>query len=379
MAVTRIKSKKYGYTYQADIRYEENGHKKRHIKSGFRTEKDAKKYVKNFNAHLEANKLLNSSNLKTFNEVFLEYMKMEGNNKYAYSTIQNHTNTFNKYIKDALGKNYLNAIDYRILQNEINRLSTFLTSKGVKRIKDIYSVVYKYAIRNNYVKDTPVRFIKLPKGAYQRNAKEVEVISDENLQKIIDEMQNISKYDPKGKEASMFTAKSMVVGLYIGRYTGVRIGEALGLRKEDFDLEKCTMRIQRKIDYQGIKKGYVVNGRMKTKTSKATVEIPRHLADMLKQWFEVNPYDYVLCDSDGNFLNMGTYQARIKDVSDELGIDFHYHMLRHTYASELVMNNVNPLIVQKLVRHASVSTTIDTYSHAQNSDQRELMDMLYGS
>lgn len=67
-------------------------------------------------------------------------------------------------------------------------------------------------------------------------------------------MQNASKYDPKGIEGGMFTAKSMVVGLYIGRYTGVRISEVLGMKKEDFDLEKCTMKLQRKIDYQGAKK-----------------------------------------------------------------------------------------------------------------------------
>lgn len=166
MAITKIKSKKYGYTYQADIRYEENGIRKRHIKSGFKTEKEAKKYIKNFNAQLEANKILNSSNIKNFNDVFLEYMKIEGNFKYAYSTIQSRTNTFNKYIKNDLGTTYLNAIDYKLLQNEINRLSTFLTPQRVKNVKDIYSVVFKYAIRNNYIKDTPVRFIKLPKGAY---------------------------------------------------------------------------------------------------------------------------------------------------------------------------------------------------------------------
>lgn len=377
MAISKIKSKKYGFTFQVDLRYEENGIRKRHIKSGFLDKKQAQKYQKMFEAQLEANKIKNSIQMKTFNDVYLEYMKMEGEHKYAHSTIQSYNYLFKKYIKNDFGKTNIKAIDYKNLQNEFNRLSTFLSPQRVKDMKDTYSVVFKYCIRCNYLKENPASFLKLPKGAYLKQTQEAQVISDEDLQKIIDEIQDVNKYDPKGQRGGQFVAKGMAIGLYIGRYTGVRVSEVLALKKSDFDLDRFCLTLQRKLENRGIDGGLIMNPKMKSKSSQATVEIPKHLAQVLKQWFDMNPNELVICLDDGSPLSISRYQVRIKEVSNNLNIHFHYHMLRHTYATELMMNHVNPLVVQRLLRHSSVTTTIETYSHAQSLDQREVMDMLY--
>ena len=52
-------------------------------------------------------------------------------------------------------------------------------------------------------------------------------------------------------------------------------------------------------------------------------------------------------------------------------------MLRHTYATELVMSNVNPVVIKGLMRHGDISTTWSIYTHPQNEDQRKALDSLY--
>ena len=70
-------------------------------------------------------------------------------------------------------------------------------------------------------------------------------------------------------------------------------------------------------------------------------------------------------------------QKAAGEVCKELNINFHYHMLRHTYATELVMSGVNPVVVKDLMRHSDISTTWSIYTHPQNEDQRKALDNLY--
>lgn len=54
MAISKIQNKKYGNTFQVDIRYKNTlGISKRHIKSGFKTLNEAKKYERDFKEQLE--------------------------------------------------------------------------------------------------------------------------------------------------------------------------------------------------------------------------------------------------------------------------------------------------------------------------------------
>ena len=52
-------------------------------------------------------------------------------------------------------------------------------------------------------------------------------------------------------------------------------------------------------------------------------------------------------------------------------------MLRHTYATELMVAGVNPIIVRDLLRHSTVNTTWNVYTHPSREDQRKVLDDLY--
>lgn len=379
MAISKIPSKKYGYTYQVDIRYMDSiGRKTRHIKSGFKSINDAKKYEKKFKEELELSKLQESIEYKTFNDIYYEYMRVEGEVKYANSSKVYYNATHRMYIKNTIGNEKIVSLKYVNLQQFINQMSEKYNPPTLKNIKKLLAVTFKYALRVGYIGENPIPYLQFPKSDDDRRVK-VEIISDENLSKIIDALQVVKKTVPySSKEDVKFTFKAYAMALIIGRYTGLRVSETLALKKEDFDLENHRMTVNKRVEYCGLKaKDIYITHQMKSPNSKATVEISKKLCSYLENWFKINPYEFVICDAKGEFIKPETLNHKIREVCKELGIHFHYHMLRHTYATELVMSDVNPVVVKDLMRHSEISTTWSTYTHPQNEDQRKALDDLY--
>ena len=79
--------------------------------------------------------------------------------------------------------------------------------------------------------------------------------------------------------------------LCIGYYLGLRISEALALNKSDFDITNDTVTINKQLVHNGLKKEeFHTTDKMKTKSSKTILPLPKPLKDVLIQWFEQNPY-----------------------------------------------------------------------------------------
>ena len=201
--------------------------------------------------------------------------------------------------------------------------------------------------------------------------------SDDDLKRLIEEIIKASPNRCFAKKAQ-YKYKSYGIALLIGRYTGLRISEVMALKKEDFDLERNQLTIRRRIEHAGLKRKEIyLTERLKTKSSKARVEICSILSEYLKSWFVENPYDFVICDEHGDFISPVNFQERIRDTAKKLDIKFHYHMLRHTYATELMVAGVNPIVVRDLLRHSTVNTTWNVYTHPSRDDQRKVLDDLY--
>lgn len=375
MAITKIPSKKYGYTYQVDYRYKNDvGVVQRIIKSGFKTEKDAKTFLKKKKEEIALQELRKCN--KTFDEVFKEYMEVEGVIKYANSSKIYYLETHKRYVKGKFGSTPITAIKYINLQKEFNNYANKYNYPTVKNIKKIFSVTFSFAIRAGYVRDNPAKLLQLPKNPIGKKVK-VEVISDEDLTALMNKLQKISKHSPK-REAIEFNSKAYAMALYIGRYTGLRVSEVLALKKEDFDLINCTMNVRRRVEYAGLKRSEIyLTEKLKSHDSKAVVEINRKFCENLKLWFEYNPNDLVICDRNGNLIHPETLNIMLREKSKELGIHFHFHMLRHTYATELMMAGVNPVVVKDLMRHSEVSITWNTYTHPESDEQRKALEKVY--
>ena len=155
--------------------------------------------------------------------------------------------------------------------------------------------------------------------------------------------------------------------------TGMRVGEVLGLRHEDIDPAGSLIRVRarRNSNYARVKSGQR--------------EIPVSAA-LIRLYTDYLVYEYQDLDCDYVFVNLwsGPHGQAWKywNVTDligrirsQTGITFTAHMFRHTYATELLQRRVPAEVVQKLLGHASVTTTIGTYAHLQISDVRTALEV----
>lgn len=377
MAITKYKSKKNRFLYQVDFHYKDPfGITQRHIKSGFPGKRAAIKYEASLMELVNTNvELLHNKNM-TIDNVFDEFFEFEGNQKYAPATQFYYKQTHQGYIRNKFGKAKIEMVDYVSLQKHINSMAKKFNYPTIKNMLRVYNVTFKYAMRSGYVYDNPVEKIQIPVKVPKVHR---EIISDANLKSLIDNIKPEYKRMNSLARKAQFTYESAKIALIIGRYTGLRISEVLALKKEDFDLDNHQLNVCRRLEYAGLKKSEMYfTEKLKTTSSKSKVEIGTILSDQLKEWFEINPYDLVICDQEGDFVSPAVLNSITSNASIKLGINFHFHMLRHTYATELMMSGANPIVVKDLMRHSKVTTTWDVYTHAENDEQRLALDSLYG-
>jgi len=152
--------------------------------------------------------------------------------------------------------------------------------------------------------------------------------------------------------------------------TGMRVGQALGLRHADFVSRAKEVRIVPRADN--------ANGARAKLRSPAVIPVTAGLVRCYSDYMHI---EYGDVDSDYVFVNLWagrvgaplTYAAvhrLIARIRARTGIDFTVHMLRHTHATELIRSGVAIDVVARLLTHRSSTTTSQTYVHLDVNDAR---------
>lgn len=371
----KVKAKN-GYVYEVSIAYTDlYGVSQRYWKSGFETKKEALEHEAYIRNEIKMNGMLHKECDKTFNEVYHEYMESEGKLVRAYNTMIYYDNTMKNHIANSIGKMKIRFLQYKILQDYFNELERNKSHNTATNVKKIISVTLQYALRCEYIYSNPltnVKLIPIPKDNEEEKKKTLTI---EEFNDLIKGVLDKSNYARKGTE---FNNKAYVVAIFIAYYTGLRIGETFGLEKSDFDFENEVIHLNHSLVYKALKrKDYYVKNSFKTKKSKATIVFAKPLQEILKQWFEFNPHEIVICQEDGWYMSPYSFNARVTKVSHGLGFHFHYHMLRHTFATTLAQHGVNIVVAMKMLRHSQISTTSQTYTHPDLEDQRKAMQLVF--
>ena len=156
--------------------------------------------------------------------------------------------------------------------------------------------------------------------------------------------------------------------------TGLRRGELLGLRWDDADLEKGTLRVGRALVREG---GRYTLGDTKTKRGRRQVNLTPRTVNALKAHRKRQLEERVslagLYEDQGLIFatSAGTpiqpenlVKRSFKPLLKKTGLpEIRFHDLRHTCATLLLGRGVHPKIVQELLGHATIAMTLDTYSH----------------
>jgi integrase len=166
--------------------------------------------------------------------------------------------------------------------------------------------------------------------------------------------------------------------------TGLRVSEVLGLKWEDIDFGTGTANV-----FRSVTDGHVEH--CKTETSQQPVPLDELTGGELLRWRSVAPY---CANSDWIFASAKLWgrmpiwantsrEKVLQVVARKVGItkSIGWHTFRHTYSSLLAENGNEVKVVQELMRHAKVSTTMDVYTHARmerkRAAQSRVVDVLF--
>jgi integrase len=162
--------------------------------------------------------------------------------------------------------------------------------------------------------------------------------------------------------------------LYVMAATaGLRRGELQGLKWEDLDLEAGTLQVRRTLSEP--RGGYIFEapksgkGRNIRLTQRATAALTDHRKRQLEERMRLGTlwqdHGLVFPSGTGTPVSGGNLNRAFKALLKRARLPqtFRFHDLRHTCATLLLRQGVNPKFVQELLGHRDVSLTLNTYSH----------------
>jgi integrase len=163
--------------------------------------------------------------------------------------------------------------------------------------------------------------------------------------------------------------------------TGLRRGEALGLKWQDFDRYSGIIRVARQLTREG---SVLVTSDTKTFRSRRALNLPEPLVAALLEherrqgeervrrrtrWVEG---DFIFTSRRGTPLDPRNFYREFRAICDDAGLGhWHPHELRHSAASLMLAQGVKLHVVSQVLGHSSSRMTSDVYGHLLEPDRRE--------
>ncbi|MEV0156890.1 site-specific integrase [Micromonospora sp. NPDC050686] len=172
----------------------------------------------------------------------------------------------------------------------------------------------------------------------------------------------------RAKQRAYVATTAQIWGLYdkmpariraailLGAFAGLRTAEACGLRVTDVDFMRGV--ITPAVQYPALP--------LKTEVSRTPIPISRKLAVELSAHVAQWRADTILTGDDEGQLGPWALERAVRDARQRvpgLPDGFRFHDCRHFFASLLIESGANVKVVQARLRHASATTTLDTYGH----------------
>ncbi len=245
----------------------------------------------------------------------------------------------------------------------------------IRYLRDVSSV-FEFGIQNRLSTYNPCQYVTPPKNA---KIKTRDALSEKERNEIL------SKTDIR-----YFPAQFLIL-------TGLRRGEATALTWSDIDLKERIIRVTKSYDFKtnqvkstktqaGIRNVPITENlyEMILKYKKHFVPIAKYTDDgcLVKTGKKIKPTKPKSTDYFFNGVTCGgrftetAWNKLLKGLIDEIGFDFDWHSLRHTYASILYEAGVDTLTAKELLGHSDVKTTMGIYTHLSERGKKHSISKL---
>ncbi len=269
------------------------------------------------------------------------------------STQSSYRTNLNRYVLPWLGETRLRDLRKAEIQAWLSALSVSgLSRQTVKNIWSSLSSVLRTAVDWGYIEVNSAHGVRLP--ARQPKAA-VFLPTPEQVVQILQQLPEPS-----------YTLMLLLVG------TGLRVGEAMGLRGEDIDLNRKTLTVRRDVWHGKVNSP-------KYAASERVIPLGPVLAEHLRERM-AGPGDWMFAGISGKPLDPKNLAKRqMHPVLDRLKLPrFSWHRLRKLHSTYLGDLSVSPRIMQAQLGHADAALTLNIYTQVIPESQRRAIENLEG-
>ena len=247
-------------------------------------------------------------------------------------------------------------------------------SDGYRKLfKTVLDLFFTYCHKVGYIKDNPIKRVVLPK-----TKKDIQIIQQKKEHYLSkEEMREYLSYLESSNGDRRFIL--LAEFLYL---TGMRAGEALGLKWENIELENKVIHIRQTLVTEGDAQSYYLSS-PKTINSIRTVKVSDRVINILKEYHQLEVGDdLVFLYKQKHPILLFTFNSFLKRTFERSKINksknfkLTSHVFRHSHISLLSELGVPLKAIMDRVGHSNEKTTLSIYTHVTQSMELEMIDKL---